>query len=397
MAVVDLLRPHARPLARLAGALAGAALIASSLAGGAFPAAAAESSGLPRVPLSADRLAASQYGMSLFLWDNATTTARDLANLQKAGVGWQKTLFEWKKIEGSSKGAYAWAEADRIVKASNAAGIKVIARIDFQPQWARLDRATTNAHPDNPLDYADFVAAFANRYKTGSPFGHVSAIEVWNEPNLQREWGSPISPDSAADYVTLLKAAYPAIKSADPSILVVTAGLSPTNVGDGTAQPDDLYLQWMFDAGLSGNYDVLGVQGNAQAPDPTAAPGTLDGFADASFYFRRVEQLRAIQEANGDADKPVWLLEFGWTSDHVHPQYAWYAVSEEQKASNILGAFQYARANWPWMGVMTVWSMPDPAWGPDREEYWWAVANPDGTDRPALTRLRQARQIGLLP
>jgi polysaccharide biosynthesis protein PslG len=241
------------------------------------------------------------------------------------------------------------------------------------------------------------VAAFANRYKTGSPFGHVSAIEVWNEPNLQREWGSPISPDSAADYVTLLKAAYPAIKSADPSMLVVTAGLSPTNIGDGTAQPDDLYLQWMFDAGLSGNYDVLGVQGNAQAPDPMAEPGTLDGFADASFYFRRVEQLRAIQEANGDTDKPVWLLEFGWTSDHVHPQYAWYAVSEEQKASNILGAFQYARANWPWMGVMTVWSMPDPAWGPDREEYWWAVANPDGTPRPALDRLMDAAQTGTLP
>jgi hypothetical protein len=386
-------------------AIVGAAFLASSFVGAVHAepatnpsqATAAAPGALPRIPLAPDRLATSNYGMSVFLWDNPKTTARDLTNLQQAGIGWQKSLFEWKKIEGSSKGAYAWAEADRVVKASNTAGIKVIARIDFQPQWARMDRVIANAHPDNPLDYADFVEVFARRYKTGSPFGHVSAIEVWNEPNLQREWGSPISASSAADYVTLLKVAYTAIKKADPSMLVVTAGLSPTDVSDATAQPDDQYLQWLFDAGMSGSYDVLGVQGNSAAPDPMADPGSLDGFTDPSFYFRRVEQLRAIQERNGDTEQPVWLLEFGWTSDKLHPQYSWYAVSEAQKADNILSAFQYARANWPWMGVMTVWALPDPAWGPEREEYWWAVSNSDGTPRPALDRIMDAAQTGTLP
>ena len=28
---------------------------------------------------------------------------------------------------------------------------------------------------------------------------------------------------------------------------------------------------------------------------------------------------------------------------------------------------------------MTLWTLPDPSWGPEREEYWWAVANPDGS------------------
>ena len=41
-------------------------------------------------------------------------------------------------------------------------------------------------------------------------------------------------------------------------------------------------------------------------------------------------------------------------------------------------------------------SVPDPAWGKDREEYWWAIANPDGTPRPAYTRIRAARASGLL-
>ena len=134
---------------------------------------------------------------------------------------------------------------------------------------------------------------FADRYKTGSVFGHVDAIEVWNEPNLQREWGDTISPQSAADYVRLLQLTYATVKAVDPGIQVITAGLSPTGISDGTAAPDDQYLQWMYSAGLSGNYDVLGLNANAQVADPTAAPGSVDGFADGSFYFRRVEQMRA--------------------------------------------------------------------------------------------------------
>jgi hypothetical protein len=141
---------------------------------------------------------------------------------------------------------------------------------------------------------------------------------------------------------------------------------------------------------------VLGVNANAQVADPTALPGSVPGFDAGSFYFRHVEQLRAIEERNGDA-LPVWLMEFGWTSDPIHPDRAWYAVSEEQKGASILAALRYARANWPWMGIMTLWGMPDPTWTPDREEYWWMVANPDGSDRPALDDLLAAAQSNLLP
>jgi len=336
------------------------------------------------------------YGMNLFVWGHPDTTGRDLGTVKQAGFTWQKTLFTWRDIEGKCKGCFDWTEADRVAKATTAAGIKLLVRVDFEPDWARADHAH-NGHPDNLQDYADFVRAVADRYKPGSPYGTVSAIEVWNEPNLQREWGDPISQQSAATYVQMLKLAYAATKSVSPSTLVVTAGLSPTGWSDDTARPDDQYLQWMFDAGLSGNYDVLGLHGNSQVSDPTAAPGSVPGLSDGSFYFRRVEQLRQVQVTNGDAAKPIWLLEFGWTADAVHPAYSWFAVTEDQKAKNIMAAFQYARANWPWLGTMFVWTLPDPSWNKDREEYWWAIANPDGTPRPALTSILQAAVAKQLP
>jgi len=47
--------------------------------------------------------------------------------------------------------------------------------------------------------------------------------------------------------------------------------------------------------------------------------------------------------------------------------------------------------------VMTVWNLPDPNWTTAREEYWWSIANADGSDRPAYSQLKQARQNGFLP
>ena len=53
--------------------------------------------------------------------------------------------------------------------------------------------------------------------------------EVWNEVNLDREWGGArIDKQQAGQYVDLLGRAYLAAKAADSNVIVVTAGLSPT-------------------------------------------------------------------------------------------------------------------------------------------------------------------------
>ena len=344
--------------------------------------------------------ASPEYGMGIFAWGN--DAAAILARVKTAGFGWQKSLIAWRDVEGKGKGQLDWSGSDAVVQASQRAGIKMLARVDFEPAWARADGAN-NGPPDNYQDYADFLRALATRYKSGSPYGHVDAIEVWNEPNLSREWGEqPVNQQSAADYVRLLSAAYDAVKSVDPSIMVVTAGLSPTGWNDDTARPDDTFLQWMYDAGLKGHYDALG----AHAPGFKAPPEVSPEEAAASpawgghrsFTFRRVEDLRAIMEENGDADRQVWVTEFGWTSDTVHPAYAWHAVSEEQKADYLVRAFAWAHDHWaPWIGPMIVWTMADPTWGPQDEQYWWSVTNPDGSPCPAYLALQAARAQGSLP
>ena len=92
-----------------------------------------------------------------------------------------------------------------------------------------------------------------------------------------------------------------------------------------------------------------------------------------------VEDLHKIMVDNGDADKQVVVLEFGWTMDpRPDSPYAWHAVTEEQQADFFVRAYQYAKAHWqPWIGVMSLIYMPNVDWTEDDEQYWWSIAVPN--------------------
>ncbi len=353
------------------------------------------------MPLAPYRATSPEYGMSIFVWAAPRTTARDLDKLTAASFEWQKTLFQWKDIE-PRKGMFDWTEAERVVKASNDVGIRVIARLDLQPGWARADRAP-NGPPDRYDDFADFVYALVDHFKPGAGNGVIDAIELWNEPNLAREWGNQrIDAESAADYVRLMCLGHHTAKRASSHIVTISAGLAPTGTMTHEAADDTVYLQWMYDAGARGCFDVLGAHGAGYKAGPWVGPGELASDrrwgGHASFGFRRVEQLRDVMVRNGDEQKQVWLVEFGWTSDPIHPSYSWHRVSEDAKALYIVEAYKWARMNWaPWIGVMILWNMASPDWTPSREEYWWSVTAPDGSDRPAYEAVQRARRTGYLP
>ena len=364
---------------------------------------------LPAVPAPiALPMGSPEYGMQAFLWWRQDTMDRDITLVKKAGFGWIKQNFGWRDIE-PAKGQFDWHRSDRIVLSMNDAGLDMVVRLDFAPDWA-----APGCHSDDPAkdliqgppkdlqDYANFVRAVATRYK-----GRIRAYEVWNEPNLAREWCG--KPPSGKEYVALLKLAFQTIKAADPTAWVISAGLSPTTRNDNVARPDVYFLQEMYDAGAGKYFDLLGVHGAGfRAPpeaDPAqvardrnlANPGDFDNNVPEElrrvYCFRHTEDLHAVMLKNGDSKKQVALLEFGWTSDTVHPNYAWFAVTEQQKADYFVRAYQYAYKNWkPWIGLMSLIYVSDPQWSPNDEQYWWAITNPDGSPRPAYTALKAMRK-----
>jgi polysaccharide biosynthesis protein PslG len=328
------------------------------------------------------------YGVQAFLWwdKNMASLALDWTRLMVFSD--VKQMFSWKDLE-PNKGEWDFTRADELVGEVEAKGLKLVVRLGDTPGWAygewEQDTLTPNPSPsgrgeqspqkafiDSPpsdfQDFADYCGAIAGRYK-----GRIAAYQIWNEPNLAREWGGRTP--NAAEYVALLKACSEAIRTADPGAILISAGLAPTGTYTTEVQPDDMYFQAMYDAGFQQYIDVAGVNAPGYNFPPEVSPD--DAVAQGSqrfFTFRRVEDMRKIMVKNGDAARQMAILEMGWTTDPIHKDYAWYAVTEEQKADYFVRAYAYAAEHWrPWMGLMTAIYIPDPAWTPQDEQYWWAI------------------------
>lgn len=350
------------------------------------------------IPRAGDvpRMKSPEAGVQLFLW-GIPDIGRDLDLARNAGFKWIKQMFQWDHIERDGKGQFLWGEPDRLVRAANNYGLKIVARIDFSPRWAVPRQATGhNIPPQNYADFGDFVYELVNRYKAGSPHGQIHAYEIWNEPNLAREWGD--RPPNAGEYVQLLKTAYLAAKRADRNAVVVTAGLSPTGTLSPEARPDDLYLEEMYRAGAKDYFDVLGVHAAGFRAPPEMSPDEIAANKEYGgqrfFGFRRVEDLRQIMVRNGDEGKQVMVLEMGWSTDNrPGSPYAWHAVSEKEKGEYIVRAYQFAQKSWsPWMGMMSTIYVSAPHWTPNDEQYYWSITEPNGSPRPSYSYI-----VGKLP
>ncbi|MBN1248590.1 MAG: cellulase family glycosylhydrolase [Anaerolineae bacterium] len=330
-------------------------------------------------PLS-ERLDSPGYGVNVHMWwDPWAAIRRDWKLVQDAGFTWVKQRLAWLDVEGAAPGAYEWNALDRIVNEAEEAGVKLLLRIDHPPAWAvqaaMADESSTL--PVAPETFAGFCSVLASRYQ-----GRVAAYQVWNEPNLAREWGGA-TPDPAG-YVELLKACYVAIKRADAGALVISAGLAPTGSGPPEAIPDEAYLASMYEAGASPYFDLLGLNAPGYKAPPEVSPEEAadpeSGYGGASFFcFRHAEEMRDLMVQYGDADKQVAVLEFGWhtNASPEHPDYAWFAVTPEEQADYLVRAFEYAHEHWdPWIGPMFVWNLPDSKWKAVNEEFWWAIADP---------------------
>ena len=327
-------------------------------------------------------LGSLSYGIQAFLWWDTGYAGLHLDWVYMLALNAVKQTFAWENLEPES-GVWDFSQADRILNEVERRGIDLVIRLGQVPTWATsvdLDRPdVVDAPPDDLSDWATYCGTLAERYK-----GRVKAYQIWNEPNLTREWGG--APPNAADYVELLRLCSEAIHAADPDAILISAGLAPTGTYDDNAHRDDIYLDAMYREGFQQYIDVVGAHAPGWGHPPEYGPDDAERDGNPRWAtFRRIEDLRKIMLQHDDAARQMAILEFGWTIDPVNPDYRWHAVTEEQQAQYIVDAYAYAAEHWrPWVGLMTLVYLPKQIWTENDEQYWWAITTPEGGLRRAF-------------
>ena len=324
-------------------------------AGNAGHAAAAHASSAP--PLGGVNIPGLSSGARPAEADQEIAAARALnAKLVRIAV-------PWATLEPRGPGEIeprALAFLDRLVGDAAGSGIGVIATVYSTPCWASsappslLHRCVAGASsranawpPRNPSDYASMVGYLAGRYGT-----RLAAIEVWNEPDQANE-DYFAGPEKPQRYAAILRAAYPAIKQANPNVPVLAGSLVGSN---------GVFLRALYAAGIKGYYDGLAVH----------------------FYNLLLGSLRAIHEvqlANGD-DTPLWLDEFGWSScwPKHRIQQEQGCVTKRVQAANITSTFR-SLARTPYVAAEVLYKLQ----GSPSEDF--GVLGGGGTHKPAFAAL----------
>ncbi|MGE3269518.1 MAG: cellulase family glycosylhydrolase [Chloroflexota bacterium] len=334
----------------------------------------------------------NRIGVNVFLDQEVSidNRRRSLEMIRAAGIGWVRQQIPWKEIERDAKGDFwdrkwnkdAWANYDSVIDLTHEYGLDIIARVDTSPDWSRPNRSPDHdwdqAPPERFEDYGDFLYTLASRYK-----GKIRAYQIWNEPNLAIEWGQQ-APDPGG-YTRLLQIASARIKEADPDAIVLSAAMAPTIEESDRALNELLFLQQMYDAGARGAFDVLAVQayGLRSGPDDLR-------LTSGDVNFSRTLVVRELMVRNGDAARPIWATEMGWNAPPAG--YAgptpYGAVSERLQAQYTVRAFERAREEWPWMGVMAIWffKLPEPWEG--QPWYFFRMVSPDFQPYPVYDAMR---------
>ena len=331
------------------------------------------------------KVAGLDYGMNVWLPTADQDKTLDL--LTGAGFGWARQWISWESVE-PTQGSYSWDTLDKLVDTAQRKNVKLDLILLRSPAWV----GANGGIPKDKQQFAKFATAVASRYK-----GKIAAYEIWNEENLAGETGGTVNP---AEYAELLKAAFPALKAADPNALVIFGGLTPTGENNPALAIDDaIYLKqiYAYNGGeIKQYFDILGIHATGTLNPPETLfpekPGPGPGYFDnRSFYFRRAEDLRKVMEDAGDGQKQAWITEFGWSTKNAAKGYEYGEyVSEEQQAQYLVRAYDWAKQNWPWVGVMFIWNLNFSTVSPPEDEKSpWSILYADYSPRPAYDAVKK--------
>jgi hypothetical protein len=232
--------------------------------------------------------------------------SQGLSQALNGGVYWVRfDAFDWDRIEPvqTVPPTFRWENVaeDSLVRAAKN-GLKVIAVVKYTPGWAQKYPGS----PCGPIKstafpaFSKFLTEVVNRYK--SPPYNIKYWELGNEPDTPIWynksvfgcWGEVSDPYFGGEYYAqMLKAAYPAIKAADPQAQVLIGGLMLDNPGK-DAKNSPRFFEGILRGGGGPFFDAVSFhsysyfRGTVGRMSNLNWPGSITSIPEKTFFIKDV-------------------------------------------------------------------------------------------------------------
>jgi hypothetical protein len=289
--------------------------------------------------------------------------------MKQAGMTWMKSQIRYSPGSGTG-------DAANVIASGRANGFKVlIGTVGSPNDLGRMGESY----------YAGYAAWLAEIAALGP-----DAIEVWNEPNIDREW--PTGQISGESYARMLQQSYNAIKRVNPNVMVISGAPAPTGAEaayPGQVVNDDNWLRQVVNAGGLQYMDCVGMHYNEGIVPPTQRSGDPRD----NYYTRYLGTMLDTYWGIVGGQRPICITELGYLTSAGYgglPAYfAWaQGVSLEEHAAWLAQAAAVSAQSGR-VRLMIIWNVDFTMYGADPQG-GYAIIRPDGSC-PACNTLAAAR------
>lgn len=300
-------------------------------------------------------------GFNQYRWADDAALAAEFDDYVRLGVRLLRTDLYWSMVQAAGPGSFVWEAFDRVLDIAQSRGIQILPVVGIAPDWTGPD----------PGRFAEFVFEAAQRYSIRG----LNHWEIWNEPNLAGPW--PPAPDPVA-YAALAAAGSSAIREANDRAFIISGGLAAVQ----TTGP--IWNLWHYAAEdfLSIVYDRVGGDPfDAIGFHPYSYPELPDRTRTKNGWGLMSGRLRDVMIRNADADKPIWITEYGAPTSLPE-------VPESVQVDMLEMAHDLT-ARTAWLGPLFWYSYRDLGTDPDESEHWFGLRDAAGNEKLSYRAYQQ--------
>jgi polysaccharide biosynthesis protein PslG len=125
---------------------------------------------------------------------------------------------------------------------------------------------------------------------------------------------------------------------------------------------------------------------DAVADHPYTYPAMPDDKSGGAYWWDAMNDLRAIMTTHGDADKSIWMTEYGAPTNGPAPAQF---VSESNQAVMLTKSYTMS-ANYAWAGPLFWYALHDAGTSTTTVENFFGILRFNGSRKPAYSALQRA-------